>query len=511
MKKEGEISKTIIFFASTLSFIFGIVLMSFISVLSVVDEFYYFGLFLFALILFTLFKADRKIRIAILMAIFLFLGMWRYSISILKVAVGDLAYFNGTDVKIKGVVSSDIVKKSGKQKFTIKATKIERSNWQDVKANVLVYAMAYPQFNYGDELIFSCELKTPEAFEGFAYDRYLARHHVYSICYYPRIKKTGEDKGNYFLTISFNLKNKIRDIIDRGLSEPESGLARAIILGDGNIIDNDLRADFSRSGISHIVAISGLHIGIIAGMIAFFLFKIGLSRDKIFYFTTIILALFIILVGMPASAVRAGIMVILAMYALKIGRVSQIERLIILVACILLLINPKLLRDDIGFQLSFTAVLGISYIFPIIKKYLEKIKVTNKFKIRDILGVTLAAQISTGPIAAFHFGVLPILGIMANLLVLWTLPFLIASIILAIFLSFIFSKFIVFIFFIPMATIDYIILVSGLVSKIPLAFFEVNLNIVFLLVYYVLLGSYCFWGNRKLNKNITCQNDKRDT
>ena len=198
------------------------------------------------------------------------------------------------------------------------------------------------------------------------------------------------------------------------------------------------------------------------------------------------------------SISAAGMMVVLAMYALKIGRISQIERLVILVACILLFVNPKLLRDDIGFQLSFTAVFGIIYIFPFIKVFLEKIKITNKFKIRDVLGVTLAAQISTGPIAAYYFGVLPILGIIANLLVLWALPFLIASIILAIILSFAFKTFVIWFFFIPMVIIDYIIFISSLVNKLPFAYIEMEVGIVSILSYYLILISLVILGKRRL-------------
>jgi len=497
-KKEGALSKTMIFYVSTLSFIFGLSLISFLRRLSFVSEFYYFGLLLFFISLFVLLK-NKKIRIAILIAIFLFLGLWRYSLNISDINLDN--YFSDTKkITLKGTVSSDIVRKNNKQKFEFIISAVQVDDWQELESKVLVYSLAYPIYYYGDELLLVCKLKEPEAFEGFAYDRYLARHNIYSICYYPGIKKLNTKKANSFITFSFYLKNKIRSIIDRGLGEPEASLTRAIILGDGSLIDDDLRFSFSRSGISHIVAISGLHIGIIAVMISFFLFKIGLSRNLVFYFSIFCLSFFIFLVGMPASAVRAGLMVVLAMYALKIGRTSQPERIIILVACVLLFINPKLLRDDIGFQLSFTAVLGIIYIFPIIKVYLEKIKITNYYKIRDVLGVTIAAQIATGPIAAFYFGVLPILGIVANLLVLWTLPFLIGSIILAIFLSFIFKVFIVYIFFIPMLILDYIILISNLVNKLPFAYFELKLSIVSVLIYYLLLILFVFLGNNKTKK-----------
>ncbi len=500
---DNKLSKTIIFFVSTLPFIMGIASISFVPFLQGVSEFCYFGFFLIFLVILFLFRINRRIKIAILIAIFLFLGLWRYAVSFKNIEVNNLSYYNKQTVEIKGVIKSDIIQKNKNQKFELDIEQIKISNvWQDTKAKVLVYADIYPQFNYGDELFLFCDLKTPESFEGFAYDRYLALHNIYSICYYPDIKKAAENQGNYFFAFSYNLKNKIRSIIDRGLSEPESGLARAIILGDSKMINDDLRAGFSRSGISHIVAISGLHIAIIVGMIAFFLFKIGLSRNQVFYLTIIILVLFIVFVGMPVSAVRAGIMVAIAMYALKIGRTSKPERLVIFTVCVLMFINPKLFRDDIGFQLSFTAVLGIIYIFPIIKAWLEKIKITNKYKIRDILGVTMAAQIATMPIAVYYFEVLPILGIIVNLFVLWVLPFLIGSIVVAIIIAFILKFFIVYVFFVPMIILDYIIIISSLVNKIPFAYIEIKISIAIVLLYYFCLIMLIFLENLKNKNNL---------
>ena len=494
---EDSISKTIIFFGSSLSFILGITLASFVPILSSVSEFWYFGLFLFVSVWLITIKTDKKVKIALLMAIFLFLGVWRYVKSIPEIGLSDVSYYNGERVEIGGIVVSDISRKNNKQSFELSVNSFINKDKQELRGKILVYSGAYPEYEYGDEFLVNCELQTPEPFEGFAYDRYLAVDEIYSICYYPSIKLLNKDKGNYFFALINKIKNNTRSIIDRGLGEPESSLARALILGDSKIIDNDLRANFSRSGISHIIAISGLHIGIIAGIIAFVLFRIGFGRNVIFYLSSIILFLFIILVGAPSSALRAGLMVVLGMYALKIGRVNKIDRVIIVAGVILLFINPKLLRDDISFQLSFSAVLGIVYIYPIINHCLEKIKFTNKYKIRDIMNVTISAQIATGGLAVYYFGVIPALGIVANLLILWILPFLLIAIIIAIALSTVLAPQ-AFIFFLPTKlAIDYIVLISDFVSTLPFSYFEKEVNGEFTLVYYSLLIFIVLFSNNK--------------
>ncbi len=493
---DSTLSKAIIFSVSAWSFIVGIALLSFIPKLQAINKFYYFALFLFFLVIIILRKINKQTKIAMLMAIFLFLGAWRYAVSLDNFSKKSLSIYSGQSVDIQGIISSDITHKSNKQKFFLQ---IKKLNNYKIDAKILIYTLSYPRLSYGDELFLSCELIAPKPITGFAYDRYLARYGVYFVCYYPLIEKININSGNYFLTQIYRIKNKGRAIINRGLAEPEASLARAIIMGDGKLLDDNLRLDFSRAGISHIVAISGLHIGIIASLMAGLFFWLGFRRWQVFYITIFILIFFIILIGAPASAVRAGIMVGLAMYALQLGRLNNIERLVILTADILLLTNPRLLRDDIGFQLSFVAVLGIIYLFPLVNKILEKFKISNKFRIRDILGVTLAAQISTGPLATYYFGVLPILGIFANIFILWSLPLIIASTALAGLLTLFFNFGERFFFFIPWLLLHYIILITNLIIKLPVAYLELSVSLILTLIYYFLLILLVF-VHKKVNK-----------
>ena len=135
-----------------------------------------------------------------------------------------------------------------------------------------------------------------------------------------------------------------------------------------------------------------------------------------------------------------------------------------------MLINPRLLRDDIGFQLSFLAVLGIIYIYPKIKKIFEKISVVKKIKnnffvfIINTICVTISAQIITAPILLYNFGDVSLIAPVSNILVLWLLPFLLISLFVAIILGLIFPSLSA-LFFLPAGLIlEYILFIAKFFS-----------------------------------------------
>ena len=136
----------------------------------------------------------------------------------------------------------------------------------------------------------------------------MARYNIYSVCYYPKIKKLAENTGNWLLSAIYNFKDIVRNKINKNLAEPQSSLAAGILLGDMRSADEELKLVFSRSGLSHITAVSGMNISILAVVSMTTLLFLGLSRRQAFYISILYLVAFVILVGMPASAVRAGVM-----------------------------------------------------------------------------------------------------------------------------------------------------------------------------------------------------------
>ena len=286
-----------------------------------------------------------------------------------------------------------------------------------------------------------------------------------------------------------------------GLGEPEASFTRAIVLGDKNGIPENIRRTFSRIGLSHVIAISGMHISILAALVMGLLFGAGLARKYAFYLSTLFLIFYIILIGLPASAVRAGLMGFLVLWALYIGRLNKIINSIIFTAAVLLLFNPKLLRSDIGFQLSFLAVLGIVYAYPLIDGWLEKIKIPKAKGMRDIFGITLAAQIFTMPILMLNFSTISLIAPFSNLAVIWTLPFLLAATFAALGMSFIIPGLSVIFFLGTKYIILYIFKVGVLLESVPFSYVEVGNFWAGWIVFFYLILSFFITNLTKKQKH----------
>ena len=277
-------------------------------------------------------------------------------------------------------------------------------------------------------------------------------------------------------------------LIDSGLSEPASSLARPIVFGGQRGLPQSTRDDFQKVGLTHIMAVSGFNISILAAIVMTALLALGFSRRRAFYLAVIFLAGYIILVGAPASAMRAGLMGFLVLWALKLGRLNKMTNSLILVATILLLLKPKLLRDDVGFQLSFLAIAGLVYAYPIFAALRAKIKLPKLKGVSDALLITLAAQVFTLPILAYNFSQVSLIAPLANLAVLWAVPLLTILILIALPLSF-FLPALSFIFFLPSLILTkYILAMVKFFASWPHSFLTINyLWPGWLVLYYVLV------------------------
>jgi competence protein ComEC len=428
-----------------------------------------------------LFFKNVKIRLLALFIFFLFSGIWRYSISFPKNTPDKIWYYNGGEATIVGTICNEPDVREINTKYEVCTEYFVSQNQYrfSISGKTLVTVNLYPVYYYGEKIKIIGEFQAPEKFNSFFYDRYLARYNIYSVCYYPRIEVLQSGGGNYFYRKIFYLKEKLHDAINRGLSEPDAGLAGAITLGYKKGISSYWQEKFSQVGISHIIAISGLHISILAALVMGFALSIGLPRQKAFWLASLFLLVYIFLIGLPASAMRAGVMGFLVLWAMNLGRLNKSTNSLVLVAVLLLLINPRLLRDDVGFQLSFLAVLGIIYFPPIFDGLLSKIidiqKIPNFFKIiYEIFIITLAAQIFTLPIIAFNFSQISLIAPVSNLLVLWVLPPLVIAVFAGIILSLIAPALSPLFFSPAFFLLEYIMAVVGWLLKVPYAFVEIN-------------------------------------
>lgn len=224
----------------------------------------------------------------------------------------------------------------------------------------------------------------------------------------------------------------IEMISHQNLSASTQQILSALVLGEKRGIDSELKSTFSSLGLSHTLALSGLHVGLIYAIFAFlfsFIFKYRPVLQSVSL--SVIIVFYAALTGMSPSVMRASLMFLL--YALSIGlgrRVSVFN--LVFVSAYLLLLYDKNLLFDVGFQLSYLAVLGILYFHQFFKKYLDK---KSKF-LKYILGlafVSISAQLSTGILSVYYFHSFPLSFLWANVFIL---PMIITLLFLSLFYMF---------------------------------------------------------------------------
>jgi competence protein ComEC len=283
---------------------------------------------------------------------------------------------------------------------------------------ILITTSNYPRYNYGDTLKISGKIQFPTTFEDFNYKQYLAKDKIYYVMYYPKIELLAENQGNKIFSAILKFKNNITDKIETVMPFPEVSILEGIILGNKQIFSEKIKNNLSVTGTSHITAVSGMNIVIISNIVMIFLIGIGFWRKQAFWIATILIILFVFMIGAPASAVRAGIMGVIFLYAQKIGRLNNVSRIMVFACAMMLIFNPLLLRYDVGFQLSFLAVLGLIYIKPIFDKILEKLQKKEILgPILQIITTTIAAQISVLGILVYNFGKISIISPITNILI----------------------------------------------------------------------------------------------
>jgi len=413
-----------IFFYLALSFVLGIVVASFLPRNLIASDFFVRNslIILFVIFSFVLFFwKEEKTRITGIACVFLILGILRFVISLPRTPKESEIYFynDKEEITFTGIVTKDPDIRIDKTNLIISARKLKSENEEKrVSGKVLVSVEKYPEYQYGDELEISGKLKTPIVFEDFNYKEFLDKDDIYSVCYKPEIRLVSSDNGNFIYRNLFNFKNKLKKIIARILPEPESSFLSALLLGIKGSIPKDILDNFSKTGTSHIIAISGLHITILLGVISYLLSSV--SRKNSFWIILGFIICFVIISGAKSSVIRASFLGSMALFGKLTGRIPRFRNILIGIACIILLASPKLLRYDIGFQLSFLAVVGIVYIMPLLKDKLEKIP--SLFGIKDLILVTVSAQITTTPIIMYNLHNISLVAPLVNLFILPILP-----------------------------------------------------------------------------------------
>jgi len=465
-------SKT--FFFVSFLFLVGISFGSFTSFNIHPPLFYFSSLIFVFLALYS--REDPVLRGIFLCLLFFTLGFWRFS-----AAVPDYSYSERWSEKEYYTAVIDAEPDVRIEKIYYRA-KIESDSFS---GRVQFSHSRYPRFHYGDEVSLYCKLEKPEPFDSFAYDKYLASKKIKALCHNPEVSFIQKGQGNPFFHYIFQGKDIIAERIAELWHEPYASFMAGLLYGYRGGLGS-LNEDFNRSGVTHIVAISGYNITIVVSLFLIILINLGISRQRGFYIILFGIFVFVIFAGASASVVRAGIMGVLILTSKQIGRRSNPRNILIATAALMCLQNPYVLIYDAGFQLSFLSTIGLIYLNPLFE-----------FGYRDFLSIkesfftTLSATVITLPLILFQFERLSIVAILVNVLILWIIPFIMMIGFAAVMLSFISnllgSAFASLAFFgmkYIVVIVEYFARKNYAVTDVSFSFVSLVLSYVFLYIFY---------------------------
>jgi competence protein ComEC len=388
---------------------------------------------LLPLILLFFFRQKRKaIILAAVCLVAFFGGALVYQASLPPDDAGHLRFYNGQEVEIQGTVSADPEIRDSSTHIRLSASQL---NGQKVSGNALLFVPRYPEYVYGDLLLVRGKLETPPRLGDFDYQGYLENQGIYSTMLHPEIEVLDTGKGFRPLAWVYSLRSSLSQSIARVIPEPQASLAQGIVLGIRYNIPQPVRDDFARTGTAHLLAISGLHLSILAGiLLSIGIWLFGRRRYIYIWLALGVIWLYAIISGFNPPVVRGAIMASLFLSAELLGRQRTAITSLAFAAAVMVAIDPPILWDA-AFQLSFLGMAGLIFIAPPLmglgRKIVDKAigeegpGVSLAKIVTDSFSVTLAATLAVWPVVAHYFGIVSLVGPLATFLALPALPALI--------------------------------------------------------------------------------------
>lgn len=354
-----------------------------------------------------------------------------YSLTVNKTALYHEQHFTKNTISgfAYGEISEPLSFKGNSAKALINILAIKNNNkWSATTGKALIYFQkdsAVSLLNTGDRIIFEPdfkEIKGPQNPSEFNYKQYLAFHLIYRQSYLKSGKWQKVNNGNDYnlKRIAESWRDKLLSIIEQNnITGNEAAVLSALIVGYKDKLDASVVRAYSSSGAMHVLAVSGLHVGIIYVIISSAFFFLDKIKHSIIFKTIIVLLFlwaFAFITGLSPSVLRASTMFSFVAIGKAYNRNTNIYNTLAASAILLLLINPYMITE-VGFQLSYFAVIGI---VSFQKGFYDLLEVKNKWldKIWQLTTVSIAAQISTFPLGLLYFHQFPNYFLLSNLVVI---------------------------------------------------------------------------------------------
>lgn len=317
----------------------------------------------------------------------------------------------------------------------------------EASGRVLAYARRdslSESLSYGDALLFS---ERPEPVKGpanpgeFDYARYLALKNVFHQVYFgsANFMPTGSQQGSFLKKAALSARERLLGAMrSSGIEGKEFAVIAALLIGYDDLLDATQRQEYSGAGVVHILCVSGLHVGVIFLIADYLFFFLRKKKKFVWLRASLIIAViwaFALVTGLAPSVMRAALMFSLITIGKSLNRQSHTYNTLAASAFLLLVMNPAIL-SDLGFQLSYLAVIGIVTFQPLIKNLYIPGNKAAKY-VWELVCVSLAAQVAAVPISLFYFHQFPNYFLIANLIAIPLSGVLIYTGVVFVFFSFI--------------------------------------------------------------------------
>ncbi len=376
--------------------------------------------------------STKTYLIIVLSLVSFFLGGFRYQTSLPKIDAFHIAWYNDReyDLLVTGTLAEPPDYRDTYTNLRLKVEAVDTGSGDlPVEGDLLARVFPNETYEYGERIRIRGKLLTPPENEDFSYREYLARQGVHSYMSQTEVTHLPGNGGGAIRKAIYTFKDKALDNIYLIFPDPEASLLAGILLGVETGLPKDLQQAFKDTGTAHIIAISGFNIAIIAGLF-FTLFSRVLGQTRGTIVSILGIALYTFLVGADAAVVRAAIMGGISLTVRQLGRRNDGFNALMLSAVVMSIIDAHI-PWDVGFQLSFFATLGlILYAEPfqdwavnIITRYTSP-GIAQKWAapISEYILLTLAAQLTTLPIMAYHFKRISLVSLIANPFILPVQP-----------------------------------------------------------------------------------------
>jgi competence protein ComEC len=403
-------------------------------------------------------------------------GVWYVNRSF---STNEYAPMLGKTVNWEGVIVADPVTSEKNQQVTL----LPDGYTQYIRASLYT---AMPDAQKGDRVWIRGQLEMPENFSDFDYIGYLQRWNVYAVLKKPRVIILDRAEFSWRTAMISLREFVIRQ--SKVFPQSEGSLIVGMLIGQRQHIPEEVSKAFKTTGLTHIVAVSGFNMTIIATACGSFVWYIGRRTTNLM--TIVIVFGFVIITGASAAVVRAAIMATIMVMAQLLGRQYASLYSLLVVASIMVIINPRIVIWDVGFQLSVAATYGVLIAFRV-----KKPDAPSTF-LSDTLRPTLGAIAMTSPIIAYHFETFSVIAPLANLVVLpfvtWIMLFGALSLIPVLGSAFVMPA--------QMLT-SAVLNVTQLLAQVPYASIDLQLPAWLLFSYYFALFIYIYTTLQKRKNN----------